>query len=95
VAREYSLAELADGIAEIKAIVSTLPDKMLSREVFHAEFNGLRTEMHSEISSVRRDIQDVDKRANQARLLALWSFGVLASALIGTVILIIVEIVKR
>ncbi len=84
--RERSTAELGEDLDEIKASLAALMTELKSgyvpREVYEARHKGLRAEIALEMAGMRSETSAVRSVAETARVLAMWCFGLLATAVV-------------
>lgn len=89
--REPSLGELADDVAEIKAMAEAINTKIdslpyLRVDVYEARHAGLRSEIALEMKGVKQDVIAVRGISENARTLAMWALGVLVVAVVGAIV---------
>lgn len=84
--RERSAAELGEDLDDIKraleALMVELKAGYVAREVYEARHTGLRAEIALEMASMRTETLNVRGVAEGARTLAMWCFGLIATAVV-------------
>lgn len=100
--RERTPDELAEDLAELKAMVSELGRKIdelpfVRTDVYTAKHHALRNEVTAEIARIHVDLQKeresrdralaaVEGTASSARALAMWALGLICTAVIGALV---------
>lgn len=87
---ERSIHEVWEDLQEIKAAIAEMRVSSLSRDVYEAHQGTMRTEMHLEFQSIRRELSVVEEKASNAQTIALWSLGLFSSAVLAGIVALLI-----